>query len=86
MLTSFSQDGIYNGTVREVPRWGKHANPDLIICLTVNDVRQNASVSKRFIIVYTCIQFNSIYFKTHNIKKQAIQIQIISHMVRMKYN
>ena len=33
------------------------------------------------------IQFNSIYFKTHNIKKQAIQIQIIiSHMVRMKYN
>ena len=31
------------------------------------------------------IQFNSIYFKTHNIKKQAIQI-IISHMVRMKYN
>ena len=33
------------------------------------------------------IGFNSIYFKTHNIKKQAIQIQIIiSHMVRMKYN
>ena len=32
------------------------------------------------------IQFNSIYFKTLNIKKQAIQIQIISHMVRMKYN
>ena len=29
--------------------------------------------------------FNSIYFKTHNIKKQVIQI-IISHMVRMKYN
>ena len=28
-------------------------------------------------------QFNSIYFKTHNIKKQAIQIQIIGHMVRM---
>jgi hypothetical protein len=29
-------------------------------------------------------QFNSIYFKTHNIKKQAIQIQIIiSHIVRM---
>ena len=27
---------------------------------------------------------SSIYFKTHNIKKQAIQI--ISHMVRMKYN
>ena len=30
--------------------------------------------------------FFQFFSKTHNIKKQAIQIEIINHMVRVKYN
>ena len=39
------------------------------------------SSSWQQLAIFNSIQFNSIYFKTYNIKKQAMQI--ISHMVRM---
>ena len=38
-----------------------------------------------FDLIYFSIIFLSIYFETRNFNKQAIQLQLVSHLVRMKY-
>ena len=38
-----------------------------------------------FDLIYFSIIFLSIYFETRNFNNQAIQLQLVSHLVRMKY-
>ena len=90
---------IYNNTIflDRVTLCNMFCHFSIYRCITANISNNSRVVIDFFVsdfvlvlkfnsIQFNSIQFNSIYFKTHTIKKQAIQIQIICNMVRMKYN